>query len=145
MRIGEAAQRLGVATHVLRHWEDAGVVVPDRTRSGHRDYNDEHLHRLRILKACQSVGMPLAEIRLVLHRDEPGRTAVIRRQLCSIRTQQAQLATAERFLSHIIDCKHDLITRCPACSAYSGETPAAPAAGGAAATTSRPASSRDST
>ncbi|WP_099021711.1 MerR family transcriptional regulator [Mycolicibacterium palauense] len=118
MRIGEAARRVGVATHVLRHWEEVGVVVPDRSAAGHRDYTDEHLHRLRILRACQGVGMPLAEIRLLLHRDEPGRTTVIERHLCAIQGRQAQLAAAERFLTHVVDCRHDLVTRCPECSAY---------------------------
>ncbi|MEU8138941.1 MerR family DNA-binding transcriptional regulator, partial [Streptodolium elevatio] len=28
LRIGEAAERLGVSTHLLRHWETAGVITP---------------------------------------------------------------------------------------------------------------------
>ncbi|MGC0144355.1 MerR family transcriptional regulator [Pseudactinotalea sp. Z1732] len=120
MRIGQAARRLGVATHVLRHWEDAGVVVPDRTGTGHRDYSEEHLHRLRILQACQGVGMSLADIRLVLHRDEPGRNAVIAQQVRAIQAQRSRLAGAERFLAHVLACRHDLVTRCPSCSTYAG-------------------------
>lgn len=118
VKIGEAAHRLGVAVHVLRHWDDEGVVVPDRTASGHRDYSEEHLYRLRILQACQSAGMSLPEIRKVLHRSEPDRTGVIERQLHRIREQRAQLESAERFLMHVIDCEHDLLTRCNACRGY---------------------------
>ncbi|SDK23908.1 MerR family transcriptional regulator [Streptomyces indicus] len=123
MKIGEAAQRLGVAVHVLRHWDDAGVVVPDRTPSGQREYSEEHLHRLRVLRACQGVGMSLPEIRQVLHRDEPGRTGMIERQLHRIRTQRAQLEESERFLVHVINCEHDLLTRCEACSGYAESVP----------------------
>lgn len=123
MRIGQAAQRLGVATHVLRHWEEAGVVVPDRTGTGHRDYSEEHLHRLRILQACQSTGMSLADIRQVLFRDEPGRAVVIGEHVRRIQSQRVRLANAERFLTHVIDCQHDLITRCPACSNYGAAGP----------------------
>lgn len=118
MKIGEVAARLGVATHVLRHWEDAGVVVPDRTPSGHRDYGDEHLRRLQIVQSCQAVGLRLAEIRLVLHHGEQGRETVIDRHLETIRRQRAELATAETFLEHVRSCRHDLVTRCAACSAY---------------------------
>lgn len=123
MRIGEVAHRLGVAVHVLRHWDDAGVVVPDRTPSGHREYSEEHLHRLRVLRACQGIGMSLPEIRQVLHRGEPERTGTIERQLHRIRTQRAQLEDAERFLTHVINCEHSLLTRCDACTRYAASVP----------------------
>ncbi|OZE85241.1 MerR family transcriptional regulator [Rhodococcoides fascians A21d2] len=119
MKIGEVALELDVPTHVLRHWDDVGVVVPERLPSGHRDYSAEHVRRLRVLQACQGVGISLADIRLILHRDELGRTAVIEEQLARIRRQQAQLDHAERFLTHVVSCTHDLLTRCAQCSEYS--------------------------
>jgi MerR family transcriptional regulator, copper efflux regulator len=108
---------------VLRHWDDVGVVVPDRTPSGRRDYSEEHLHRLRVLRACQGVGMSLPEIRQVLHRGEPERTGAIERRLHHIRTQRAQLEDAERFLMHVINCEHDLLTRCDSCTRYATSVP----------------------
>lgn len=122
MRIGEAADRVGVDVHVLRHWDAMGVVVPDRAPSGHREYSEDHVRRLRILQACQAVGMSLAEIRLVLQRGEAGRTAMIEQRLRRIREQRAQLADAERFLEHVIGCTHDLLARCPQCSRYPAST-----------------------
>ncbi|OZE25159.1 MerR family transcriptional regulator [Rhodococcus sp. 05-2254-6] len=119
MKIGEAARELDVPTHVLRHWEDVGVVVPERLSSGHRDYSEEHLRRLRVLRACQDVGISLSDIRLILHRDEPERTEVIADHLARVRRQQARLASAERFLAHVVACTHDLLTRCAQCSEYS--------------------------
>ncbi|MGO2036365.1 MAG: MerR family transcriptional regulator [Brevibacterium sp.] len=120
MKIGDAAEELGVAAHVLRHWEDEGVVVPGRTSSGHRDYSAEHLSRCRIVLSCQSVGMSLAEIRAVLHRGESGRGPLIDARIEGIRRQRAALDSAERFLLHVRGCRHDLITRCPECSTYAG-------------------------
>ena len=119
MKIGEVARVLEVPTHVLRHWDDVGVVVPDRLPSGHRDYSEEHLRRLRVLRACQDIGMSLADIRLVLHRAEPERNAVIAGQLALIRRRKTQLDQAERFLVHVISCTHDLLTRCSRCSEFS--------------------------
>ncbi|WP_093357411.1 MerR family transcriptional regulator [Pseudonocardia ammonioxydans] len=126
MRIGEAARRLGVAVHVLRHWDAEGVVVPDRTPAGHREYTEEHLHRMRVLRACQEVGLSLAEVRLVLHRDEASRASVIEHHLARIRRQRAHLDATETFLAHVVACEHDLLTRCPACSAYAVTSPAGP-------------------
>ena len=40
-RIGDAAATLAVATHVLRHWEDVGLLRPRRLSSGHRAYDDQ--------------------------------------------------------------------------------------------------------
>ncbi|MBO4236310.1 MerR family transcriptional regulator [Pseudonocardia alni] len=123
MRIGEAARRVGVDPHVLRHWNDEGVVVPDRAASGHREYTDEHVRRLRVVQACRGVGMSLAEIRLVLHRGDADRARVIEERLRRIREQRARLAEAERFLRHVVDCTHDLLTRCEDCSAYAATIP----------------------
>ncbi|WP_166976183.1 MerR family transcriptional regulator [Brevibacterium atlanticum] len=120
MKIGEAARELGVATHVLRHWEDEGVVVPDRTGAGHRDYSDEHVSRGRIVLSCQSVGMSLAEIRAILHRGEAGRAVIIEARIDAIRRQRAALGTAETFLLHVRGCRHDLMTRFLECSEYAG-------------------------
>lgn len=118
LKIGVVAQEIGVEVHVLRHWHDMGVVVPSRTASGHREYTEDHLRRLRIVQACQSVGMSLADIRLVLHRGEAGRTDAIEQRLQWIRSQRAQLEDAERFLEHVIGCTHDLLVRCPDCTRY---------------------------
>ena len=124
MRIGEAATQLDVATHVLRQWEDEGVVVPRRSVSGHREYDEEHLVRCRIVRSCQAAGLSLAEIRRVLHRGEPERHAVIDERLRAVRLQQAVLDATETFLVHVRECRHGLVTRCADCSAYAA--PASP-------------------
>lgn len=118
MKIGEAAAQVGVAAHVLRHWEDVGVVVPGRSTSGHRDYSADELRRLRIVRACQDVGLSLREIRAVLHRGESEREQVIDRRLDLIRAQKAELDRAEAFFIHVKECRHSLIARCAECSRY---------------------------
>ena len=120
MKIGEAAATVGVAAHVLRHWEDEGVVVPNRTTAGHRFYSAEHLARCRIVLSCQGVGMSLAEIRAVLHRGDSGRAEVIAARISVIRRQRESLDSAEKFLLHVRECRHDLMTRCDDCSEYAG-------------------------
>lgn len=118
MKVGAAAAEIGVAVHVLHHWEDEQVVVPDRTDAGHRDYTEEHVSRLRIVRSCQRVGLSLASIRLILHRDEAGRAEVIERHLQHLRQQRNELDAAEAFLTHVLTCRHDLMSRCASCSTY---------------------------
>ncbi|WP_338886132.1 MerR family transcriptional regulator [Rhodococcus sovatensis] len=123
MKIGEVSRLLETQVHVLRYWDEIGVVSPRRTSVGHRDYSDEDLYRLRVLHACRRVGMSLSEIRLVLHRREPDRAAVIEHRLAAIRTQRAELEASERFLVHVISCTHDLLTRCDQCIVFVADRP----------------------
>ncbi|MGJ0118217.1 MerR family transcriptional regulator [Williamsia sp. MIQD14] len=118
MRIGEVADHVGVAEHVLRHWDSEGVVVADRSPSGHRRYTDEHLRRLEVVRACQRIGMSLPQIRQVLHRRSPDRTRMLRDHLDRLREQQQRLARAEQFLTHVIGCRHDLVSVCDECSGF---------------------------
>lgn len=118
MRISDAARLLGVPSHVLRHWEDAGVVRPARSASGHRDYDEEHLERLRIVLACRRAGLGLAEIAQVLDRTASGRSEAIAARLRLIREQRARLDDAEGFLRHVRSCHLDRVTLCPECSGY---------------------------
>jgi MerR family gold-responsive transcriptional activator of gol and ges genes len=45
-----------------------------------------------------------------------------------VRAQQASLENAERFLVHVIDCRHDLVTRCDECSDYPTRVSSRPSA-----------------
>ena len=118
VQIGGAANQLGVEAHVLRHWEDVGILRPPRSASGYRSYDAETLQRARMVQGCKSAGMSLDQIRIVLDSSRHGRSAVIEAQRQRIATRQVELARTERFLEHVLTCRHSLVTRCPECSAY---------------------------
>jgi DNA-binding transcriptional MerR regulator len=67
MRIGEVATRTGVPTKTIRYYEEIGILpAPSRTESGYRDYRDDAVARLRFVKAAQSIGLSLGEIKEIL-------------------------------------------------------------------------------
>lgn len=67
MRIGELSGRTGLSTKAIRYYEDIGIMpAAARTSSGYRDYDAEAIARLRFIRAAQSVGLRLGEIREVL-------------------------------------------------------------------------------
>lgn len=73
MRIGELAGDLGVNTKTIRYYESIGLFPPpERTRSGYRLYSEEDEARLRFVKAAQSIGLALDEIKEVLAFRERG-------------------------------------------------------------------------
>jgi MerR family transcriptional regulator, redox-sensitive transcriptional activator SoxR len=74
LTIGEAAQRVGLATSVLRYYEDEGLIDSWRTEAGHRRYRREVLRRLSFIRTAQRVGLSLDEIRTALSTLPHGRT-----------------------------------------------------------------------
>ena len=75
LRIGELAERSGVADRTIRYYEGVGVLDrPPRTAGGYRDYDTATLERLRFVRAAQAVGLTLGEIREIVELRERGRT-----------------------------------------------------------------------
>jgi DNA-binding transcriptional MerR regulator len=120
-RIGDAAVTLGVAAHVLRHWEDVGLLRPRRLSSGHRAYDDQTIGQARMIQICQRAGLSLAEIKELGARDRGNSVALIESKRAQIARQVSSLRLADKFLAHIAHCEHPVISECPECSALTGQ------------------------
>jgi MerR family copper efflux transcriptional regulator len=109
--IGELAARFGLATHVLRHWEDVGLLVPRRRVAGRRVYDDTHVARVAEIQLCKAAGFTLDDIREL---DDPARRrAKLESQLAQVRERLAQLALSEKMLEHGLRCRHPDHRACP--------------------------------
>ena len=64
--IGDVARRAGLATSALRYYERQGLISSVRTSGGIRRYRRSVLRRLAFIRAAQSVGLSLEEIRAAL-------------------------------------------------------------------------------
>ncbi|MBF6078132.1 MerR family transcriptional regulator [Nocardia beijingensis] len=115
LSIGDAADRLGVSTHLLRHWEAVGVVTPRRTASGARRYDAQSLDALSIAVKCQQAGMPLTVIAQLLNGERRQRRRLVVEQRDSINRKRARLEQAANFFDHVLECSHPLVRECPAC------------------------------
>ena len=120
-RIGDAAATLAVATHVLRHWEDVGLLRPRRLSSGHRAYDDQTIGQARMIQICQRAGLSLAEIKELGIGDRGDRIALIDSKRAQIAEQVSSLRLADKFLAHIAYCEHSVISECPQCSALTSQ------------------------
>ena len=66
MQIGELAKRTGCESETIRYYEREGLLpAPARSSSGYRRYEQRHLEQLAFILHCRSLGMPLADIRLL--------------------------------------------------------------------------------
>ncbi|SDR21870.1 MerR family transcriptional regulator [Thermostaphylospora chromogena] len=66
VRIGEVAERLGLSLRTIRHYEEVGLVVPERTRGGFRLYSERDIDRLALVKRMKPLGFSLEEMRDLL-------------------------------------------------------------------------------
>jgi DNA-binding transcriptional MerR regulator len=67
VRISQLAGQAGVTSKTLRYYERIGLLpTPSRLPSGYRDYPPEVLDRLGFIRAGQTIGLSLGEIRQVI-------------------------------------------------------------------------------
>src|SRR6202012_983098 len=70
-KVAEAARLAGVSASTLRLWEIQGLVVPDRSQTGHRQYSADDVARLqRIAWLRAERGLNPAAIRAALDGEE---------------------------------------------------------------------------
>ncbi|QUC56862.1 MerR family transcriptional regulator [Streptomyces sp. A2-16] len=73
MRLAELSERSGVSTATIKYYLREGLLAPGRQiNATTADYDDEHLRRLRLVRAMIQVGkVPVAKVREVLgHVDD---------------------------------------------------------------------------
>lgn len=61
--ISEAAKRVSMETHVLRHWEEELGLAIGRTEMGHRYYTEEDIRLFNCIKELKEQGMLLKELK----------------------------------------------------------------------------------
>ena len=66
MKIGELSRRTGVSVRMLRYYEGEGLLAPQRTASGYRDYGPTEEETVRRIKMLGSAGMTLDTIQRLL-------------------------------------------------------------------------------
>ncbi|GIO29021.1 MULTISPECIES: MerR family transcriptional regulator [Paenibacillus] len=69
MKIQELADKMGLTIHTIRYYEKEGLLDDRHVRresNNYRNYSDEAVERLRLIKNFQSIGCSLAELKEAL-------------------------------------------------------------------------------
>jgi len=111
--IGDVAARFGLATHVLRHWEDMGLLRPDRDGADRRRYVDDDLVRVAVILRSKAAGMGLDQIAVLLDDQAPRRHEVLEAHLADLERRMAEMERSKEMTAHALRCKHHDITECP--------------------------------
>jgi MerR family copper efflux transcriptional regulator len=95
MRIGQLAEKTGVSTKAIRHYEQFGVLPEaDGAPNGYPVYNSSATDRNAFTDDAQSAGLSLLEIQMILEPRDAGASTVNR--------QKAELVRTRRRLADII-------------------------------------------
>jgi len=118
LRIGQVADLAGVNIQTLRYYERRGLLDPPQRRpSGQREYPEQTVALVRVVKAAQRLGFTLAEIQDLLqvsaHRAGPSE---LRRRATAkideIDRKIAQLQAVRATLVAVLDADCDSLTDC---------------------------------
>ena len=63
LSISEVSDFLGITAHTARYYERAGLLEVNRSRSGHRTYDQKTVERLDFLIRMRASGMGISELR----------------------------------------------------------------------------------
>ena len=107
-KIGELAQRTGLAPSRIRFYERIGLLrAVERQENGYRSYPDDAVLALKLIAAGQRAGFSLDELRTLLPSDlaswDHGTLIdTLRRKVQDIEALQAQLAQSKAHLVELM-------------------------------------------
>lgn len=114
LTIGEVAHQFGLATHVLRHWEVAGLLAPARNVSGERRYRDVDLYRVAAILHGKKAGLALEDIRAMISGSDPeARADILHRRRDDLTRRLSQIEASLTLIEAALQCQHGDIATCP--------------------------------
>lgn len=85
MKVGELARRTGVSVRTLHHYDEIGLLSPERrTAAGHRLYGRPEVERLQRIVSLRRLGLSLDEIAACLERPEYSLEGVLEMHLARL-------------------------------------------------------------
>jgi len=111
--VGEVAERFGMPTNVLRHWESVGLLSPPRDPAGRRRYGRPEVARIAAIQRSKDAGMSLEQIRLLLDSEAPGRHVVLEAHVAELDRRMAEMRISREMTLHALRCQAHDISTCP--------------------------------
>lgn len=107
--IGDLARRTGVSPRSIRYYEEQGLLVSERTGSGHRRFAPESVERVVLIQHLFAAGLSSGDIYPILPcmLDESQRTRLLMDELRRHRNRLAQEVRKQQetisILNEVID------------------------------------------
>ncbi|KRE96803.1 MerR family transcriptional regulator [Frateuria sp. Soil773] len=111
--VGRLGQRFGLPTHVLRHWEDQGLLHPLRDAAGRRRYGEGDVYRVAAIVSSKAAGMSLRQIRSLLDSSAEDRQQVLAAHLADLEARMREMQRSRRMTEHALACRAHDVANCP--------------------------------
>jgi DNA-binding transcriptional MerR regulator len=110
LAIGVVARRAGIATSVIRYYEDIGLLPAPARLNGRRRYDLSTVQRLRVIAYAQQAGFTLGEIRELFFGFGAGTppsvrwAGLVQRKLAELEAQVARIHAMQSLLHEGMTC-----------------------------------------
>jgi DNA-binding transcriptional MerR regulator len=111
--ITELAEEFGVTLRTLRHYEDVGLLTPER-RGSHRVFHPRDRIRLQLVLRGRRLGFSLPEIRTIvnMYDEQPGEAGQLHYLLEQIEVRRAELDRLRRDIDDTLRELDEVADRC---------------------------------
>ncbi len=112
MNIGEAARWSNLPVKTIRYYEDIGLVKAKRRDNGYRDYDENHVHKLKFIQRARGLGFSIEECRnlISLYEDKKRASAdvkaLVETRIREIDHKLGELQSLRRTLGDLMDACH---------------------------------------
>ncbi|KAB8159534.1 MerR family transcriptional regulator [Streptomyces sp. 3MP-14] len=112
--IGELADRFGLAPHVLRHWEERGLLSPAERVAGRRRYGPAQVATVATIVRGRAAGLGLDQLRELLHApDGAARRVVLAEHHAELERRRRAIEATQALLAHVLECEAEDFLTCP--------------------------------
>lgn len=110
LTIGRMAEALGVSTHTLRFYEQAGLIRPvSRSGAGHRLYSPADIEWLRFVMRLKATGMPIARMQAIAVLRAEGPTTAAQRRALLVEHREAVLAELQQWQANLAAIEQKIV------------------------------------
>ncbi len=120
MKINQAARLSKLSAKTIRYYEEIGLIDPDRSVNGYRDFSDRDVHNLKFLARARGLGFTVEDCRQLLglytdrERASKDVKAIARARLDEIETKISELEGMRQVLVELVDhCRGNDRPDCP--------------------------------
>ena len=108
--IKKASEISGVSVRMLHHYDDIGLLSPQKSENGYRYYTEEDMACLQTILFYKYLGFPLKKIKSLMAKDDTELLTHLKRQLNLMKKEKERLLTLMKTLQKTIEYEERKIT-----------------------------------
>ncbi|MCC3376119.1 MerR family transcriptional regulator [Cohnella sp. REN36] len=111
MKIQDLADKMGLTIHTIRFYEKEGLLDERHVRresNNYRNYSEEAIERLKLIKKFQSIGCSLAELKEVL-QDHDANTSTNLQIIDWIRGKKKEIESKKEEYDQMLDTLNKML------------------------------------